>query len=70
MISRKRISRSESENRMNIVFWIIVALSAFALWYSISKHFFRIGNDFTDMVNNIKHEIEKKDEWEDNENEK
>ena len=55
---------------MNIVFWIIVALFAFAIWYAISKHFSRIGNDFTDMVNNIKHEIEKKDEWEDNENER
>lgn len=55
---------------MNIVFWVGVAIVAFGLWYFISKHFFRIGEDVSTMINNIKYEIKKEnDEQEEDENE-
>ena len=51
---------------MNIVFWLGVVVVAFLLWYYLSKHFFRIGGDFKEMINNLK---EKFNEQENNSNE-
>lgn len=52
---------------MNIVFWFGVAIAAVILWYLISKHFFRIGSNFTGMVDEVKNNIKKNEEDTENE---
>lgn len=50
---------------MNIVFWLGVLIVAFLLWYYLSKHFFKIGSDFKNMIDNIKEEINGEDKEQD-----
>jgi len=39
---------------VNVVFWIGVLIAAFLLWYFLSKHFFKIGNDFNEAIDYLK----------------
>lgn len=47
---------------MNIVFWLIVVLGAFAIWWLLSPLFEEIGEWFKNEADDLKTEI--KDEWE------
>lgn len=49
---------------MNIVFWLIVLLAAFAIWWLLSPLFGEIGDWFKNEAEDLKTEI--KDEWEEN----
>lgn len=53
---------------MNIVFWLLVVIAAVALWYYLSDRFFKIGSGFRGMIDNVKGEVNKtEDEQEENE---
>ena len=52
---------------MNIVFWFGILAAAAIVWYLSSKYFFRIGDNAISIFKNIKHEINKKEEDENNE---
>lgn len=49
---------------MNIVFWLGVLIAAAGLWYLISTQFFHIGKNVNDIIDNIKNEINKQEDEE------
>lgn len=53
---------------MNIVFWLGVLIAAFLLWYILSKHFFHIGSNVSNMVEDVKESIHQNEEQENSNN--
>lgn len=47
---------------MNVVFWIGVGISAVIVWYLLSRFFFNIGSNASNMIDEVKKEMKRKDE--------